>query len=101
MSQTPSPPALTSTCTTRRILLATLVVACVIIGFLLIYRFRMVLFIVFTGIVVSMAMAPAVDWLHRHKLTRAVAVIPPLVLSQARQDEQVVLMGLQRVQDEG
>jgi predicted PurR-regulated permease PerM len=66
--------------TTRRIILATLVVASVVLGFLLVYRFQLVLFIVFTGIVVSMAMAPAVDWLHRHKLPRAVAVIAMYLL---------------------
>src|SRR5512135_3402124 len=69
-----SPPA-SAPWNTRRILWATLVVSWVVIGFLLLYRFRMVLFIVFAGIMVSMAMTPAVDWLHRHKLPRAVAVI--------------------------
>ncbi len=76
MSQPPASPSTVSPhWTTRRIFLATLVVACVGVGFFLLYRFRMVLFVVFAGIVVSMAMAPAVDWLHRHRLPRAVAVI--------------------------
>ena len=47
--------------TTRRIFLATLVAACVVAGFFLLYRFRLVLFIVFAGIAVSMAIAPAVE----------------------------------------
>ncbi len=69
-----SPPAPTPW-TTRRVFWATLIVLWVVIGFLLLYRFRMVLFITFTGVIVSMAMTPAVDWLHRHKLPRALAVI--------------------------
>ena len=75
MQQPSTPASLPSEWNTRRIILATLVVTAVVISFLLIYRFRMVLFIVFTGIVVSMAMSPAVDWLHKRRLPRAVAVI--------------------------
>jgi predicted PurR-regulated permease PerM len=64
-----------STWTTRRIILGTLVVLMVVIGFLLFYRFRLVAVIVFSGIVVSMAIAPSVDWLHRHGLSRSLCVI--------------------------
>ena len=71
----PSASMIPSTWTTRRIILATLVVLLVVIGFLLLYRFRLVVVIVFSGIVVSMAMAPGVDWLHRHRLPRALSVI--------------------------
>lgn len=53
----------------------TLVVLSVVIGFLLVYRFRVVAIIVFSGIVVSMAMTPAVAWLQRHRLPRALSVI--------------------------
>ena len=56
-------------------ILGTLVVLSVAIGFLLIYRFRLVIVIAFSGIVVSMAMAPGVDWLHRHRLPRWLSVI--------------------------
>jgi predicted PurR-regulated permease PerM len=61
--------------TPRRVILGTLVVLLVVIGFLLVYRFRQVVVIVFSGIVVSMAMAPGVDWLQRRRLPRAVSVI--------------------------
>src|SRR5512139_1907175 len=70
-----SSPLATTSWNTRRVFWATLAVFWVVIGFLLLYRFRMVLFIIFTGMIVSMAMAPAVDWLHRHRLPRAVAII--------------------------
>ena len=61
--------------TTRQVILGTLVVLLVVIGFLLIYRFRLMAVIVFSGIVVSMAIAPAVDWLHKHSLSRSLSVI--------------------------
>ena len=64
-----------STWTTRRVILATLVVLLVVAGFLLLYRFRTVVLIVFAGFVVSMAMAPAVDRLQRRRLPRSVSVI--------------------------
>ena len=63
------------TWTPRRVILGTLVILLVVIGFLLFYRFRLVIVIVFSGIVVSMAIAPSVDWLHRHRLPRALSVI--------------------------
>jgi predicted PurR-regulated permease PerM len=64
-----------STWTTRRVILATLVVLLVVVGFLLLYRFRTIVLIVFAGLVVSMAMAPAVDRLQRRRLPRSVSVI--------------------------
>jgi predicted PurR-regulated permease PerM len=74
-STEPSANVLPSTWTTRRVILATVVVLLVAVGFLLLYRFRAMILIVFAGIVVSMAMAPAVDWLQRHRLSRSVSVI--------------------------
>ena len=53
----------------------TLIVLSVAIGFLLVYRFRLVAIIVFSGIVVNIAMTPAVDWLQRHHVPRALSVI--------------------------
>jgi predicted PurR-regulated permease PerM len=64
-----------ATWTTRRIILGTLVVLLVVVGFLLLYRFRLVAVIIFSGIVISMAIAPSVDWLHRHGLSRSLSVI--------------------------
>src|SRR5512141_1127964 len=74
-STEPSANVIPSIWTTRRVILATLVVLLVVIGFLLVYRFRLVVVIVFSGVVVSMAMAPGVDWLHRHRLPRSLSVI--------------------------
>jgi predicted PurR-regulated permease PerM len=64
-----------STWTTRRVIQGTVVVLLVVAGFLLLYRFRLVAVIVFSGIVISIAIAPSVDWLHRHGLPRALSVI--------------------------
>ena len=76
MTSTESPLEVSlSTWTPRRVILGTLVVLLVVIGFLLFYRFHLVVVIVFSGIVVSMAMAPGVDWLHRHRLPRSLSVI--------------------------
>jgi predicted PurR-regulated permease PerM len=61
--------------TTRRIILGTVVVLLVVISFLLLYRFRMVAVIGFSGIVVSIAIAPGVDWLSRRGLPRSLSVI--------------------------
>jgi predicted PurR-regulated permease PerM len=74
-STEPSASVIPSTWTTRRVILATLVVLLVVAGFLLLYRFRTIVLIVFAGFVVSMAMAPSVDWLQRHRLSRSVSVI--------------------------
>ncbi len=64
-----------SSWTTSRIILGTLVVVLVAGCFLLLYRFRLVAVIIFSGIVISMAIAPSVDWLHRHGLARSLSVI--------------------------
>ncbi len=66
---------LPSAWTTRRVILGTLVVLVVVGGFLLLYRFRLVAVIVFSGIVISIAIAPGVNWLHRHALLRSLSVI--------------------------
>ncbi|HZY45538.1 MAG TPA: AI-2E family transporter, partial [Anaerolineae bacterium] len=65
----------TSRWTPRRVILGTLVVLSVVISFLLFYRFRLIIVIVFSGVVVSMAIAPGVDWLHRHRVPRSLSVI--------------------------
>ena len=76
MTTTESPSATPlSDWTPRQVIAGTLVVLSVAIGFLLVYRFRLVAIIVFSGIVVSMAMTPAVDWLEHHRFPRALSVI--------------------------
>ncbi len=61
--------------TPREVIAGTLVVLSVVIVFLLVHRFRLVAIIVFSGIIVNMAMTPAVDWLQRHHMPRALSVI--------------------------
>ena len=63
-----------ATWTTRRIILGTLVVLFMVVGFLLLYRFLLVAVTIFSGLVISIAIAPSVDWLHRHGLPRALCV---------------------------
>ena len=64
-----------SSWTTHRIILGTLVVLLVVIGFLLLYRFRLVAVIIFSGIVISIAIAPSVEWLKQRGLPRSLSVI--------------------------
>src|SRR5579864_1933615 len=64
-----------STWTTRRIIMGTLAVLLVVLAFLMLYRFRQVVVIIFSGIVVSIAIAPSVHWLHQHRLPRWLSVI--------------------------
>jgi predicted PurR-regulated permease PerM len=47
----------------------------VVIGFLLVYCFRLVIVIILSGIEVSMAMGPGINWLRKHHLPRALSVI--------------------------
>ncbi len=54
--------------TARRVMAATLVAAAVIFGFWLLYNFRMVLFSLFVGIVIGIAIKPVVAWLQRRGL---------------------------------
>jgi hypothetical protein len=75
MTSTEPTTVIPSNWTTRRVILATVVVLLVALGFLLLFRFRAMILIVFAGIVVSMAMAPSVDWLQRHRLSRSLSVI--------------------------
>lgn len=64
-----------STWTTRRIIQGTLVVLSVVIGFLLLYDFRMIAVVIFSGIVISITIAPSVNWLNRRGLPRSLSVI--------------------------
>jgi predicted PurR-regulated permease PerM len=47
----------------------------VVIGFLLLYRFRLVVVIVFSGIVISIAIVPSVNWLSQRGLPRSLSII--------------------------
>jgi predicted PurR-regulated permease PerM len=64
-----------TTWTTSQVVLATLFVVCVFLIFWLLYSLRAVLFLFFVAIVVGTAIRPAVDWLHRRGISRAVGII--------------------------
>ena len=61
--------------TVRRVIGATLVVMGVSMGFWLLYRFYMVVFIFFAALSVQIALEPAIDYLHRHGLQRRYGII--------------------------
>ena len=69
-----------TTWTTSQVVLATIFVVCVFLTFWLLYSLRIVLFLFFVAIVVGTAIRPAVDWLHRRGVSRAVGVIIIYVL---------------------
>ena len=60
---------------TRQVVYATLLVAGVILSFLLLYRFSHVVIILFSSIVLGMAIRPAVDWLRKRGLSPTVGVL--------------------------
>jgi predicted PurR-regulated permease PerM len=59
----------------RQVVLATLFVVAVAGGFWLIYRFRLVVFILFVAIVLGTAIRPAVNWLNKRGTPRSAGVI--------------------------
>jgi len=59
------PPPFVRRWTPRRVILATLAVVSVVVGFFLMYRFSNALFVLFVGAVLATAMRPAVDWLEK------------------------------------
>jgi len=60
---------------TRQVVTATLFVVAVTLGFWLVYRFRLVLFILFIAIVLGTAIRPAVQWLNRRGVPRPAGVM--------------------------
>ena len=60
---------------TRQVVTATLFVVAVSLGFWLLYRFRLVLFILFIAIVLGTALRPAVQWLNRRGVPRPAGVM--------------------------
>ena len=61
--------------TARRVVLTTLGALGVAFGFWLWFRFYSLAFILFTALVLSTAIHPAVDWLHRLRVPRSAGVI--------------------------
>ena len=54
----------------RQVMLATIFVASVVLGFWILYRFRAVLFIFFVAILLGTAIKPAVEWLYRRRVPK-------------------------------
>lgn len=59
----------------RQVVLGTFFVVAVAGGFWLLYRFRLVVFILFVAIVLGTAIRPAVNWLNRRGVPRSAGVI--------------------------
>jgi predicted PurR-regulated permease PerM len=70
-----APPALPLDWTPRRVVQGTLLVIALSLGFWLLYVNRIALFSLFVAIVISTAISPGVDWLHRRGLPRAAGVV--------------------------
>jgi len=66
--------------TFQRVVWATLVLASVVLGFWLLYRFYQVVFILFIAIVMGTVIRPAVAWLHQRGLPRIVGVLLVYIL---------------------
>lgn len=80
---TPNSPAnihAITTWTTRKVIVSVLVVLSVIASFLILYYLRAEVVLVFMGIVIGISMAPAVNWLKRHKISRSFSVIAIYIL---------------------
>src|SRR5512133_2330165 len=69
--------------TTRRIILATLVVVGVALIFFLLVRFHLVLFSLFEAIVFSTAIGPVVAWLQKRRLPRGLGIILTFIVIAA------------------
>jgi predicted PurR-regulated permease PerM len=78
-----SPSEEVTTWTTSQVVFATIFVVCVFLMFWLLYSLRIVLFLFFVAIVLGTAIRPAVEWLHRRGISRAVGVIIIYVLIAA------------------
>lgn len=70
-----NPPSQPSQWTFRRVMGATLVLVLVALGFLLLFQFNQVLFILFIAIVMGTVIRPVVNWLYRRGVPRILGVI--------------------------
>lgn len=75
-----NPPTQTDQWTFRRVMVATLVLVCVALGFWLLYRFYMVIFILFVAIMLGTVIRPIVNWLYRRGIPRVAGVLIVYVL---------------------
>lgn len=58
----------------RKVVLATLSAAAVVIGFWLIYRYRLIILILFSAIIFATALKPLVTWFVNHRLSKSVSL---------------------------
>ena len=70
-----NPPSQTDHWTFRRVMVATLVLVCVALGFWLLYRYYQVIFILFVAIMLGTVIRPIVNWLYRRGIPRVVGVL--------------------------
>ena len=67
----------------RRVSLATVAIAAVVGLFYLFLAFNNVVFLLFGAIVISTAIKPVVDWMHRHGLPRPLGIVLVFLLIMA------------------
>ena len=67
----------------RRVSLATVAIAAVVGLFYLFLAFNNVVFLLFVAIVISTAIKPVVDWMHRHGLPRPLGIVLVFLLIMA------------------
>jgi len=70
-----NPPSQTDQWTFRRVMIATLVLVCVALGFWLLYRYYQVIFILFVAIMLGTVIRPIVNWLYRRGISRVAGVL--------------------------
>lgn len=68
-------PSQTDQWTFRRVMIATLVLVCVALGFWLLYRYYLVIFILFVAIMLGTVIRPIVNWLYRRGIPRVAGVL--------------------------
>ena len=68
------------TWTTGQVVLATIFVVCVFLTFWLLYRLRVLIFLLFIAIVIGTAIRPGVEWLQRRGISRITGIIIIYVL---------------------
>jgi predicted PurR-regulated permease PerM len=66
---------LAMTRTARRTLVATLVAVGVVVTALALWKLRLVISLVFIGLIISAAMRPGIEWLRRHRIPRAAGIL--------------------------
>src|SRR2546421_582479 len=61
--------------TAKRAAVATLVVIALVVAALALWKLKVVLALVFLGIIIAAAMRPGIDWLRRHRVPRGIGLL--------------------------